>query len=79
MGQIGQSLLKKYRKGIDLLGPATAPFSKMKGRFRWQMLAKGRSSRLLHQFAGELSGRLEDRIKGTGVNLDIDVDPVFIL
>ena len=80
MGQIGQSLLKKgYPKGIDLLGPSTAPFSKMKGKFRWQMLAKGKNSHLLHQFAKELSNRLDDRIREQGVSLDIDVDPVFIL
>ena len=51
----------------------------MKGKFRWQMLAKGRSPRWLHPFARELASRLEDSIKGTGVNFDIDVDPVFIL
>jgi len=80
MGRIGQSLLKKgYRKGIEILGPSTAPFGKMRGKFRWQMLAKGKSVRLLHQFAQELAIRLEEEAKGKGVNLDIDVDPVFIL
>jgi hypothetical protein len=43
------------------------------------MLAKGKNSRLLHQFARELAGRLDDRIREKGVNLDIDVDPIFIL
>jgi primosomal protein N' (replication factor Y) (superfamily II helicase) len=80
MARIGQSLLKKgYRKGIEILGPSTAPFGKMRGKFRWQMLAKGKSVQLLHQFAQELAIRLEEKIKGRGVNLDIDVDPVFIL
>ena len=80
MGRIGQSLLKKgYRKGIEILGPSTAPFGKMRGKFRWQMLAKGKSVQLLHQFAQELAIRLEEEAKGKGVNLDIDVDPVFIL
>jgi primosomal protein N' (replication factor Y) len=80
MGRIGQSLLKKgYEKGIEILGPSTAPFAKMRGKFRWQMLAKGKSVPLLHQFAKELAIGLEDGIKGKGVNLDIDVDPVFIL
>ena len=80
MGQAGQFLLKKgYQKGIELLGPSTAPFSKMKGKYRWQMLAKGKNSRLLRQFARELGNRLEDQIKEKGVHLDIDVDPVFIL
>jgi primosomal protein N' (replication factor Y) len=80
MGRIGQSLLKRgYGKGIEILGPSTAPFAKMRGKFRWQMLAKGKSSRWLHQFAKELASRMEVPLIGKGVHLDIDVDPVFVL
>ncbi len=80
MGRIGQALLKKgYRKGIEILGPSAAPFSKIRGKFRWQMLAKGKSSRMLHQFARGVAQRLEKETGGTGVNLDIDVDPIFVL
>ncbi len=80
MGRVGQSLLKKgYGKGIEILGPSTAPFAKMRGKFRWQMLAKGKSPQLLHRFAKELAFGMEVQLKGKGVNLDIDVDPVFIL
>jgi primosomal protein N' (replication factor Y) len=80
LGEIGEALLKRgYRKGIELLGPSTAPFAKMRGKFRWQMLAKGKSPQLLHQFAARLSQHMEERMKGTGVALDMDVDPVFIL
>jgi primosomal protein N' (replication factor Y) len=80
MGRIGRSLLKRgYGKGIEILGPSAAPFAKMRGKFRWQMLSKGKSPKLLHQFAQEMAFRLEEETKGKGVNLDIDVDPVFIL
>jgi primosomal protein N' (replication factor Y) len=80
MGRIGRDLLKRgYGKGIEILGPSAAPFAKMRGKFRWQMLAKGKSPKLLHQFAQEMAFRLEKERKGKGVNLDIDVDPVFIL
>jgi primosomal protein N' (replication factor Y) len=80
MARIGQGLLKRgYGKGIELLGPSAAPFSKMRGKFRWQMLAKGKSSKLLHQFAKELAFQAEERTRGKGVNLEVDVDPVFIL
>jgi primosomal protein N' (replication factor Y) len=80
MGRIGQSLLKRrYEKALEVLGPSVAPFAKMKGKYRWQMLVKGKSSQLLHQFAQELALRLEDQTKGKGVSLDIDVDPIFIL
>ncbi len=79
MGRIGKDLLKKYGRGIEILGPSLAPFAKMRGKFRWQMLAKGKSSSLLHQFAKDLATRLKSQTKGEGVELDIDVDPVFIL
>jgi primosomal protein N' (replication factor Y) len=80
MGRIGRDLLKRgYGKGIEILGPSAAPFAKMRGKFRWQMLAKGKSPKLLHKFAQELAFQLEEETKGKGVNLDIDVDPVFIL
>jgi primosomal protein N' (replication factor Y) len=80
MGRIGQDLLKRsYERGIEILGPSPAPFAKMRGKFRWQMLAKGKSPKLLHGFARELAFRLEEETRGKGVTLDIDVDPVFIL
>ena len=80
MGRIGQSLLKEaHGKEIEILGPSTAPFAKMRGKFRWQMLAKGKSPQLLHRFAKELSSRMDVLLRGKGVDLDIDVDPVFIL
>ena len=80
MGRIGQSLLKKgYGRGIEILGPSTAPFAKMRGKFRWQMLAKGKSPQLLHLFTKELAFGMEVQLKGKGVHLDIDVDPVFVL
>jgi len=80
LGKVGRYLLKKkYPKGIEVLGPSAAPFTKMRGKFRWQMLVKGKSSQLLHQFAQELESHLEVQTRGRGVHLDIDVDPVFIL
>jgi len=80
MGRIGQSLLRKaHGKEIEILGPSTAPFTKMRGKFRWQMLAKGKSPQLLHRFAKELSSGMDVPLKGKGVDLDIDVDPGFIL
>lgn len=80
MGKIGENLLKEdFYKWIEILGPSMAPFSKIKGKYRWQMLAKGSEPKSLHQFANVLADRLKPFIKGRGVNLDIDVDPIFIL
>jgi primosomal protein N' (replication factor Y) len=80
LGKVGRTLLKKkYPKGMEILGPSAAPFTKMRGKFRWQMLVKGKSSQALHQFAQELASHMEAQTKGRGVHLDIDVDPIFIL
>lgn len=80
MGKIGEDILKGYTsKEIEILGPSMAPFAKIKGKYRWQMLVKGGESKSLHQFANQLANRLKTLIKGKGVNLDIDVDPIFIL
>lgn len=80
MGRIGRSLLAKgYGKNIALLGPSLAPFAKIRGKYRWQMLAKGKSSKILHQFARAMRAQMEEKIKGQAVGLDIDVDPVFVL
>jgi len=80
LGKVGRTLLKKkYLKGMEILGPSAAPFTKMKGKFRWQMLVKGKSSQALHRFAQELGSHMEAQTKGRGVHLDIDVDPIFIL
>jgi len=73
------SAQKGYGKGIQILGPSIAPFARVRGKYRWQMLVKGKNSSLLHHFGRDLSGRLEPQTKGRGVSLDIDVDPVFIL
>ncbi len=80
MEKIGEDLLKNdFSKGIEILGPSMAPFAKIKGKYRWQMLVKGEDPKSLHKFAFGLADRLKPLLKGKGVNLDIDVDPIFIL
>lgn len=80
MEEIGFKLLNEdSQKGIELLGPTLAPLAKIKGKYRWQMLAKGKDRKALHQFAKSLAKRLKPYLQGRGVNLDIDVDPIFIL
>lgn len=76
----GRSLLRRgYEKRIGLLGPCPAPLTRLKGKFRYQMLAKGTNVQFLHQFARELISQMEPDLKGKGVQLEVDVDPVFIL
>lgn len=82
LGRLAHALLQKdgrYRDGIDLLGPAAAPWEKMKGKYRFQMVAKGSSLKLLRSFASQLINRLPDMARGSGVSFSVDVDPVSLL
>ncbi len=80
MGKMGENLIRKgYGKWVEILGPSASPYPKMKGKFRWQMLAKGESPSYLHRFAKEIASQMEIWTKRGGVHLDIDVDPISIL
>jgi primosomal protein N' (replication factor Y) len=61
-----------------ILGPATAPLEKLRGRYRWQILLKAREPRLLHNLARPLldaRGGVRDR----AVRVTADVDPYGML
>jgi primosomal protein N' (replication factor Y) len=61
---------------IDILGPAPAPIEKLRNRFRWQILLKGKTSSSLLDFAKRAQA-LFPRARGT--RLQIDVDPYNML
>lgn len=82
LGGIGKDLLerdKDYQKYIEILGPVTAPLEKLRGKYRWQMLVKGQKPNLLHSFAREALRKAASKIKGDGVTLSVDVDPISML
>jgi primosomal protein N' (replication factor Y) len=66
----------KYRSGIEVLGPAAAPIEKLRNRYRWQLLLKGKNSSTLLEFAGRARTLLPD---AHGGRLHIDVDPYSML
>ncbi|MBI5327688.1 MAG: primosomal protein N' [Deltaproteobacteria bacterium] len=59
---------------ILVLGPAQAFLSKLKGKYRWQILLKGKDTKSLHEFIRGILRGLEDKKQGK-VKLVIDVDP----
>lgn len=66
----------KFREMIELLGPAPAPIERLRGRYRWQMLLKGKTSRSLLEFANQAREILP---RSRGIRLHIDVDPYNML
>jgi len=69
-------LKRDHRHRVEILGPAPAPLSKIRGRFRWQLLLKAPNRTDLHRLLGRF--REEARLPAV-VRLAIDVDPVDML
>jgi primosomal protein N' (replication factor Y) len=65
-----------YCDQIEVLGPAPAPIEKLRNRYRWQLLLKGKQSSILLEFANQ-SRRFAPRSRH--VRLHIDVDPYSML
>jgi primosomal protein N' (replication factor Y) len=60
---------------IEILGPAPAPLSKVKGKYRFQVLVKGARVNSLHTFLRRWLTEIRPGLNGTGVSLNVDVDP----
>ena len=82
LGTFAQALWKKgsrYQKEVEILGPATSPWEKIKGKYRYQMLLKGFPRTTLRSFASQLLDQIPQMVKGSGVAFFVDVDPVSLL
>jgi primosomal protein N' (replication factor Y) len=81
IGEWGRKLLKMrtYGREIEILGPSPAPLVKLKGKYRYQMLIKGKRANTLHRFAEELAEEMNKQWGGRGISLSIDVDPISVM
>ncbi len=66
--------LEQNKLEVEILGPAPAPLSLLRNRFRWQLLLKGKRIDQLHQLC-ELLLREKKRLCRANVRMGIDVDP----
>ncbi len=66
-------------KEIQLLGPVRAPMSRLKGKFRWQLLIKCKSMTLLKHFLNETENLFDGIPEARLVQLRVDVDPYDML
>jgi primosomal protein N' (replication factor Y) (superfamily II helicase) len=66
----------RLREQIDVLGPAPAPIHKLRNRYRWQLLLKGKHASALREFADAARVLLPSSRR---VRLHIDVDPYSML
>jgi len=61
-----------------LSGPAPAPLYRLRSRYRWHLLIRGKEPRLLHDRVREAAGRFAQSPAARAVRLDLDVDPVSL-
>lgn len=68
----------KQKNMIQILGPVEAPIQKISSRFRWQILVKSPSSALVNHLVKSLMNHPK-AIPKSGIRLDVDVDPYFLM
>jgi primosomal protein N' (replication factor Y) len=61
---------------IEILGPAPAPIEKLRSRFRWQILLKGKQSAALLELARQAQALVP---RTRALRLHVDVDPYSML
>lgn len=64
--------LKAYQD-VEKLGPSTAPLSKIKSKYRWQIILKGSSELVLRELLQKLV--LSKYTDMEGISLSIDINP----
>lgn len=62
--------------GIEVLGPAPAPIARLRGRYRWQILLKGKKSATLLGLADRAKTTVP---RSSRARLHVDVDPYNML
>ncbi|MBW6485920.1 MAG: primosomal protein N' [Syntrophobacterales bacterium] len=76
IGTAARKLAQSFAAGkADIIGPAESPLHRLRGRYRWQMLVRGKEGGILRQ----LAQKLLDEVKGEGIEIRIDVDPVHFM
>lgn len=68
----------KFEEQIEVLGPAPAPLSHLRGKHRYHILLKGQNWSRLHNFCQEIFQQ-QEKIAISGVRLIVDVDPINML
>jgi primosomal protein N' (replication factor Y) len=71
LGRLAKKLGASQGNIVEIIGPAESPLAKIRGRFRWQMLIKGKDIKALHKIARELI----NKSSSSHVKITVDVDP----
>ncbi len=78
VGELARKICRR-REGVDALGPSPAPLARIKGRYRWQLLLKGKTRGELHGAARQILELGRQGLLRSRVRLSVDVDPQSFL
>ncbi len=62
---------------VEVLGPAEAPMAKLRGKFRYHLLLKGKEQRYLQSFCRQVLG--DQKWLPAAVSISVDVDPLQLI
>jgi primosomal protein N' (replication factor Y) len=81
VGDFCNALIRENKsfQRVDILGPVEASVARIAGRFRWQILLKGKNSRFLHELARKIVVEAAPRMCGRDVSINADVDPYLMI
>ena len=80
MGKLAQDLITRQPEdGLDVIGPAPSPLSKVKGKYRYQILFRARQVKPLQTFLKSWLDESRAHLRGKGVSLALDVDPYQVM
>jgi primosomal protein N' (replication factor Y) len=74
--EIARALQEVSSHPVQVLGPAPAPISKIRGNYRWHILVKAPNAKTLHDIAKSCNDYLRSSKK---VRVVVDVDPYSML
>ena len=69
----------QIKSSPEILGPAPAPLTRLRDRYRWQILIKGERVEVLHEFVRRLEGGISTLSKGDRIKILLDVDPEYMM
>jgi len=74
ISRFARTFTRKNALSIEILGPAPSPLDKIKDKYRWQVLLKGKNTHQLHTVCNSIKGEYKNLGKRS-CELIIDVDP----
>jgi primosomal protein N' (replication factor Y) len=67
------------RSEPEVLGPAPAPLTRLRDKYRWQLLIKGKELKALHSFLHRLEGEIDSMNRTGKAKVSIDIDPEYMM